>query len=183
MLVVMAGVNGDPRPSVNLIESQSEFADSEAETEKSSARGSGAESKDRSPTLLSESRRTISRSSSVLSVDILEHRPGWPLQRRASSGTPEAINARKLSVLQWVMSLPNRSPLHSPTCSTMDEKRWEREMSDIVDESIRNSSLDELRKGLEVLLKTSSSGLKWFSYEALQTATSEFSSGFNLVLL
>ncbi|KAH9694677.1 protein kinase domain-containing protein [Citrus sinensis] len=159
-----------------LPESQSEFAYSEAETEKSSGRGSDAASKDRYPTLLCESRRTISRSSSVLSVDILEHRPGWPLQRRASSGTPEAINARKLSVVQWVMSLPNRSPLHSPTCSTTDEKRSEREMSDIVDESIRNGSLDELRKGLEVLLKMSTCGLKWFSYAVLQTATSEFSS-------
>lgn len=178
----LPGVNGNPRPSVSLIESQcfkesqSEFAYSEAETEKSSGRGSDAASKDRYPTLLCESRRTISRSSSVLSVDILEHRPGWPLQRRASSGTPEAINARKLSVVQWVMSLPNRSPLHSPTCSTTDEKRSEREMSDIVDESIRNGSLDELRKGLEVLLKMSTCGLKWFSYEVLQTATSEFSS-------
>ncbi|KAH9694678.1 protein kinase domain-containing protein [Citrus sinensis] len=74
------------------------------------------------------------------------------------------------------MSLPNRSPLHSPTCSTTDEKRSEREMSDIVDESIRNGSLDELRKGLEVLLKMSTCGLKWFSYAVLQTATSEFSS-------
>lgn len=185
VLVIMAGIKGDPRPSLSLSEnhsfkeSQSEFGDSEAETEKSSSRDSDAEAKNSSITLVNEF-KSLSRTTSVLSGDILDHRPGWPLQRRASSVTPEAMHARKLSVVQWVMSLPNRSPQQSPRCCTIEEKPLEREMSDIVGESIRNSSLDELRSGLEILSKTSSSGLKWFSYEVLRTATSQFSSGFYL---
>ncbi|KAH7574892.1 hypothetical protein JRO89_XS02G0018300 [Xanthoceras sorbifolium] len=189
----LPGVKRDPKPSLSLMEhfilqeSQSEFGDSEAETEKSGfgvidnlrddvARESDTDSMDRSSSPVHGYKRTSFRSISPFAEDILEHRPGWPLLRRVSSVTPQASHARNLSVVQWVMSLPNRSPQQSPRFSTIEENPLERQMSDIVDESIRNSSLGELRKGLEILLKTSSSSLKWFSYEVLKSATSQFSS-------
>ncbi|KAK3193961.1 hypothetical protein Dsin_025271 [Dipteronia sinensis] len=195
----LPGVERNSTPSLSCLmeiqhssprESQSEFGDSEAETEKSSfgvidylkdeARDSTDtdSSMDRSSSFVHGYKGTSFRSTSPFAEDILEHRPGWPLLRRVSSvrSQPQASHERNLSVVQWVMSLPDRSPQQSPRCSTIEENPMDRQMSDIVDESIRNSSLGDLRKGLEILLKTSSSSLKWFSYEVLRTATSQFSS-------
>ncbi|KAJ0077446.1 hypothetical protein Patl1_36027 [Pistacia atlantica] len=189
---LLPGVNGDPRPSLCSTENispreiNSEFGDSEADTEKSSfalclnsedeTRDSDTDSKYRSISFGNDQRR-MSLRSSFLAEDIMEHRPGWPLLARASLGTPEAKLARNLSVVQWVMHLPDRSPQQSPRFSTIEEKApLERQMSCIVDESIRHSSLDELRDGLRILLETNSSSFKWFSYEVLKSATSQFSS-------
>ncbi|XP_031265740.1 probable receptor-like serine/threonine-protein kinase At5g57670 [Pistacia vera] len=189
---LLPGVNGDPRPSLCSTENispreiNSEFGDSEADTEKSSfalclnsedeTRDSDTDSKYRSISFGND-RRRMSLRSSFLAEDIMEHRPGWPLLARASLGTLEAKLARNLSVVQWVMHLPDRSPQQSPRFSTIEEKApLERQMSCIVDESIRHSSLDELRDGLRILLETNSSSFKWFSYEVLKSATSQFSS-------
>lgn len=196
MLLIISGVNGDPRPSLCSTENtspreiNSEFGDSEADTEKSSfalclnsedeTRDSDTDSKYRSISFGGE-RKRMSLRSSFLAEDIMEHRPGWPLLARASLGTPEAKLARNLSVVQWVLNLPDRSPQQSPRFFTIEEKApLERQMSCIVDESIRHSSLDELRDGLRILLETNSSGFKWYSYEVLKSATSQFSSGFYL---
>ncbi|KAK0583069.1 hypothetical protein LWI29_033018 [Acer saccharum] len=197
--IQLPGVERNPLPSLGCLmenhnssprESQSEFGDSEAETEKSSfgliynlkdevSDSTDTDSSmDRSSSYVHGYKGTSFRSTSPFAEDILEHRPGWPLLRRVSSvrPQPQASLARNLSVVKWVMSLPDRSPQQSPRCSTIEENPMERQMSEIVDESIRNSSLDDLRKGLEILLKTSSSSLEWFSYEVLRTATSQFSS-------
>lgn len=190
----ISGVNGDPRPSlclsgiINPREINFEFGDSEADTEKSSfalglnsedeIRDSDTESKYRIISFGHE-RKRMSLRSSFLAEDIMEHMPGWPLQPRTSLGTPEAKLARN-SVVQWVMNLPDRSPQLSPRFPTIEEKApLERQISCIVDESIRHSSLDELGDGLKVLLETSSSSFKWFTYEVLKSATSQFSSGFH----
>ncbi|KAK4847435.1 hypothetical protein QYF36_001847 [Acer negundo] len=196
----LPGVERNPIPSLSCLmenhnssslrESRSEFGDSEAETEKSSfglidnLKDEASDttdtdsSMDRSSSFVHGYKGTSFRTTSPFAEDILEHRPGWPLLRRVSSvrPQPQASLTRNLSVVQWVLSLPDRSPQQSPRCSTIEENPMERQMSDIVDESIRNSSLGDLRKGLEILLNTSSSSLKWFSYEVLRTATSQFSS-------
>ncbi|TXG64759.1 hypothetical protein EZV62_011753 [Acer yangbiense] len=198
--IQLPGVERNPIPSLGCLmenhnssprESQSEFGDSEAEIEKSSfglidnlkdevSDSTDTDSSmDRSSSYVHGYKGTSFRSTSPFAEDILEHRPGWPLLRRVSSvrPQPQASLARNLSVVKWVMSLPDRSPQQSPRCSTIEENPMERQMSEIVDESIRNSSLGDLRKGLEILLKTSSSSLEWFSYEVLRTATSQFASG------
>lgn len=180
----MSAVEGDPRPSLSSVEShshkgsESEFGDSEVDTEKSSfevTQNSKYPMRNSDTESYCECKRNSTRSSFNL-----ENKPGWPLLRRNSSLT--LPHARKLSVVQWVMSLPDRtSQQTSPRCSTIEESPSDiREMSHIVDESIKNSSLSELSIGLEILLKTSSSNLQWFSYEALKYATSGYSSGFYL---
>ncbi|XP_010530898.1 PREDICTED: receptor-like cytosolic serine/threonine-protein kinase RBK1 [Tarenaya hassleriana] len=98
-------------------------------------------------------RRIISdRSVSLSSVEVLDQRPGWPLLRRAASDIPQARHGRKLSVVHWVMSLPERFPQqqNSPNPET--------------------SLVENQLKGM---LRDSS---QWFCYDVLKTATSDFSS-------
>lgn len=83
-----------------------------------------------------------------------EIKPGWPLLRKAINAnmeTSKETEARKMSVVQWVMNLPDRSSLSvkSPT-------------SDLINE-------------LETILSKNSSTCKWFQYEELQLATNYFS--------
>ncbi|GAV82606.1 Pkinase domain-containing protein/Usp domain-containing protein [Cephalotus follicularis] len=192
------GLKGDPRPSFHLVSNlnfrdfHSEFGDSEVGSEISSfevsrdskdeSRHSSLDSKDDSKddmlNLVSERRHLSLRYSAPFAEDILEQKPGWPLLRRASSASPKGLHARRMSVVQWVLGLPNRSPQQSPRFLSIAEDPVESETSEIVDESTQNSSsaLGELRKGFEILLKTSSSGCKWFSYKVLKAATSQFSS-------
>lgn len=183
----MSGLSGDPKPSLSLIESaalkgiESEFGDSEADIEISSFEElTGDGSEDSKDQVLSPASEWKKRSTSVFAADILDHRPGWPLVRRASSTGPQAFRARELSVVKWAMSLPNRSPQQNSQRSNR-ENLSQKGKSDFLEESNRSSSeLDELENGLNVLLKTHSSGCKWFSYEILKTATSNFHSGFTM---
>lgn len=123
-----------------------------------------------------EHKRVSTRSNSFFSGDPSEQRPGWPLMRRNSSVVSEASNGRKMSVVQWVMSLPDRYPTETPPQCT--DSPLGREISDFVYKSKQNrsSSWVELLKELE-LLKTNSSDCLWFSHEVLKAATSQFSSG------
>lgn len=208
----MLGLSGDPKPSLITRDSQSEFGDSEAETEtetvrsisettptsqdssflgkcsqdSSSSSGHGSEDlRNEFFSLVHEQKRVISRSTSLLSEgDATEQKLGWPLLRKSHSRIPpQSPRTRKLSVVQWVMSLPDRSPQLSPHCSTIRESPLEREISDIENDSVKSnlSSLGEVLEGLENLLKTNTSGCKWFSLEVLKTSTSHFSSGFLLL--
>ncbi|KAJ7978618.1 Kinase family protein [Quillaja saponaria] len=194
----LPGVNGYSKPSLSYIdnpsvqENQSEFGDSEAETEKSisicrvvqnSEDGSIKGTRELKQEAFNSTRKhneALSRLASPFSSDHSEERLGWPLLQKANSGIPLTAHVRKISVVQWVMSLPDRSPQLSPQCSTIHENplSLERDISDIEDETSKNSisATVELQKGLEEILKAKSSGCKWFNHEALKTWTSQFSS-------
>ncbi|KAG0462150.1 hypothetical protein HPP92_020626 [Vanilla planifolia] len=98
--------------------------------------------------------RESKRSSLTLLVRKLpEPRPGWPLLRRAVTANVEAskeIEARKMSVVQWVMKLPDRSV--------------EAAQSQV-----------NLVKDLEIILGINSSSCKFFQYEELLNSTNYFS--------
>ncbi|KAF2302068.1 hypothetical protein GH714_032276 [Hevea brasiliensis] len=184
----LTGLSGDPRPSLNLLESplpdevRSEFGDSEVDTVTSSievlTRCGSEDSKDEVPSLPHELKK---RPTAHYTGDILDQRPGWPLLRRASSASPENLQARELSVVQWAMSLPIRWPHKNPLGSRIDRSP-EGQTSDFLEESNRISSYGsgEVHYSLEILLKTKFSGCKWFNHEVLKTATSNFYSG-NLI--
>ncbi|XP_029120056.1 protein kinase STUNTED isoform X1 [Elaeis guineensis] len=96
---------------------------------------------------------------STISISLLvrrlpEQRLGWPLLRRAVSANlqaPKNDEARKMSVVQWAMNLPERvMPSNQPQM--------------------------DLIKELKVILGTSTSACKWFQYEELQNSTNQFSS-------
>ncbi|XP_020691430.1 serine/threonine-protein kinase RIPK [Dendrobium catenatum] len=90
---------------------------------------------------------------SVLVKKLPEAKPGWPLLRRAVTANIEALKgseARKMSVIHWVMKLPDRSL--PATQSQFD-----------------------LVKELEIILEMNSSFCKFFQYEELQNYTSYFS--------
>ncbi|KAL6525978.1 hypothetical protein OROHE_015502 [Orobanche hederae] len=94
---------------------------------------------------------------SLPAEDFTKQRPGWPLLQTASSLTQEALEARNMSVVQWVMTLPNRS-----------------RPSDI------SESDSELPKDLEIIFMRNSAGCKVFSHDVLKNSTYMFSSG-NLI--
>lgn len=82
-----------------------------------------------------------------------EPKPGWPLLCKSVTAKTESLNgreARKMSVVQWVMSLPDRS---SPSAK----------------------SPVNLIKELEIILRLNSSTCKFFQYEELQNSTNYFS--------
>lgn len=120
------------------------------------------------------------------STDLVQQRPGWPLLRAASIASPPIHEARKMSVVSWVMSLPNRScsPGTPGSSSSLDSIKMEfflgRDSSNLgnsgdYDDSSKGSC--EIPEALE-LLKTNSSGIKWFSYDVLKNSTRHFSSGY-----
>ncbi|KDP29658.1 hypothetical protein JCGZ_18820 [Jatropha curcas] len=178
----LPGPFGDPKPSLNLLESplpdevRSEYGDSDVDTEISSIEVltscDSGESRDEVPNLVPELRK---RSSSAFTGDILDQRPGWPLLRRATSVTQETLQARELSVVQWAMNLPNRWPHKNPLESASGKERNDEVL---IDESNRISfhGSGDLQNALDILLKTNSSSFKWFNYEVLKSATSKFSS-------
>ncbi|XP_047318281.1 protein kinase STUNTED [Impatiens glandulifera] len=118
--------------------------------------------------LVKTNRKFSSSSFSFLVEECGEQRPaGWPLLHTIPPVSPRTIEARKMSVVQWVMSLPNRSQLDSPRSS-----------SDRSSSAAENSpKYVELMQGLMRLLERNSSDCKWFSYETLRACTSQFSSG------
>ncbi|KAB1207538.1 Receptor-like cytosolic serine/threonine-protein kinase RBK2 [Morella rubra] len=205
-LVIMSVLKRDLKPSFPLAEvpspreCRSEFGDSEAESEKSLSdvvpnsidglRPIGEDFKDEIGNLVRKRNELPLRQTSLDAGYPVEQKLGWPLLRRTSSSIPQTPNPRKLSVVQWAMSLPDRSPKLTPQHSAVNENLLERGLSDISDESIKNgvSESSEIQKGLEHLSKTHSSGCKMFSLEVLKTSTSQFSSaniigkgGFNRV--
>lgn len=179
---VMVGLAGDDsRPSVSRIDnpiprgkSQSEFGDSEADTETVKSFSDMAQSSQASPMhsnedLKKEQKSAHNRSASSLCVgEPAEKSLGWPLRRASSSGT-HIPGTRNMSVVQWVMNLPDRSPQQSPQCSITKETPFEGGIKTSC------SALDELPKELKSLLKTNR--CRWFSHEVLKTSTSNFSSG------
>lgn len=91
---------------------------------------------------------------------------GWPLLHTTIPPiSPRTSEARKMSVVQWVMSLPNRSQLDSPRSSSEPEN---------------SPKHVELMQGLMRLLQRNSSDCKWFKYDTLRACTSQFSNA-NLI--
>ncbi|KAL9819904.1 putative protein kinase RLK-Pelle-RLCK-VI family [Arabidopsis thaliana] len=102
-----------------------------------------------------EKRRISGRSVSLPSIDILlDEKPGWPFLKRASLGTPQQVHkwhTRKVSVVNWVMSLPERFPNHQQTL---------------------NYETSLIKKQIKDILRDNN---KWFNYNVLRKATSDFS--------
>ncbi|CAI9769804.1 unnamed protein product [Fraxinus pennsylvanica] len=122
---------------------------------------------------------------SLPAEDFTQQRPGWPLLQTASSITQPSLEAKKMSVVKWVMSLPSRSLLDiSESKSTLDE------MGDVLGIDNRNFtatgkvdkmySLKGLPQELELILKTNPHSCKWFSYDVLRMSASHFSAA-NLI--
>lgn len=107
---------------------------------------------------------------SPLIDEISEQRHGWPLLRRGNLVAQKLDEARKMSVVQWVMSLPDRSPPETPQANK-DSFCLSKAVS------VNGfSAWGEVPKELELLLRTNSFELKWFSRDLLESSTSHFSS-------
>ncbi|XP_050366032.1 protein kinase STUNTED-like isoform X2 [Argentina anserina] len=169
----------EPRPSMshsyNFLpreKCQSESVDSEAETETVKTLSDKDQNSQGSPMcgieeLKKENKRAQNRSDSSLSIgESAEKCLGWPLCR-ASSVSTQIPGTRNMSVVQWAMTLPDRSPQQSPKCSIIRETSCEGDIKSA-------SALDELPNVLRSLLRTNR--CSWFSHEVLKAATSNFSS-------
>ncbi|KAL0686863.1 hypothetical protein Bca4012_086540 [Brassica carinata] len=96
-----------------------------------------------------EKRKSSRRSVSLPSTDILlDEKPGWPFLKIAQA---HRCLTRNVSVVNWAMSLPDRFPDHQQNL---------------------NSETKFVKKKLKDILKDKN---KWFSYNVLKTATSDFS--------
>ncbi|KAA8535987.1 hypothetical protein F0562_028465 [Nyssa sinensis] len=186
-----------PTGNPNLKDDHSEFDDSEIpeiarhshegvpNLEDESRDGSGEWKDDIFRVVTAQKKLSLS-SVSLFTEGLAAQRPGWPLLRAASSVTPRAMEAREMSVVQWVMSLPNRSSPETPrsmagSSSSENGSPFGRESSNFKDRSPKNSNNSlskgsELPENLEVLLKLNSSDCKWFSHNVLRTSTCQFSS-------
>ncbi|VVB10262.1 unnamed protein product [Arabis nemorensis] len=99
-----------------------------------------------------EKRMILGRSISLPSIDIsVDQKQGWPLLKSDILGTQQVHHTRKVSVVNWVMSLPDRFPNHHQNL---------------------NSETNFVKKQLRDILRDNS---KWFKYNVLKTATSDFS--------
>lgn len=172
----------DPRPSLRTIGknssdrlNQSTFGDSTLEIEKPATKNS----LDLKEEVFKGLAKCKTRSISMCAGDSAKQKLGWPLLRGANSGTSQTHHARDMSVVQWVMTLPDRSPSKSPWSSSSEDNPFERSISDIDDESSKFSSAPsvELPNGLEEMQRVNSIDCKWFSLELLQSCTRQFSSG------
>nr|DAD41667.1 TPA_asm: hypothetical protein HUJ06_015990 [Nelumbo nucifera] len=186
----------DPKPSfysISISRFKRQTTSRHAELTKIVVQNSEDESRNRSKYLkynsfsvVQESNNGTSRSIAHFGGDVLEPKPGWPLLRRAFSVTSEVLNgaeARNMSVVQWVMNLPNRSPPVTPKTqhsfdSNKEEKPCKKKFCNCVDRSNSNclSAWGELPKELELFIRTNSSNCRWFSYKELKSSTSQFSS-------
>ncbi|RZB74060.1 putative proline-rich receptor-like protein kinase PERK11 isoform E [Glycine soja] len=171
----------DPRPSLTIIKENlrdraihSSICDSIVEIEESTLKNS-LESKEEA---FNGSEKSKSRSISMFAGDSAEQKLGWPLLRRANSGMSQTLHTRDMSVVQWVMTLPDRSPNKGSSSSSTEENPFERSISDIEYESSSNSSPSsvDIPNGLEEMLNLNSLNCKRFSLEVLKSCTSQFSS-------
>ncbi|XP_010447006.1 PREDICTED: pto-interacting protein 1-like isoform X1 [Camelina sativa] len=95
------------------------------------------------------------RSISLPSIDIiLDDKPGWPFLKSATLGTPQVHkwHTRKVSVVNWVMSLPERFPNHH--------------------QQNLNYETISIKKQVKDILRDNN---KWFNYNVLKKSTSNFS--------
>ncbi|KAG9442715.1 hypothetical protein H6P81_018569 [Aristolochia fimbriata] len=126
------------------------------------------------------SREQPSKVSSYLSYlprKLPETIPGWPLLRKATTAAVEALGdaqGRNLSVVQWVMNLPNRS---APTTPQSPPKNPKSRRFFKSDEGVyRDFSVVEQMKELENILERNNSYCRWFTHRELRSYTGQFSS-------
>ncbi|KAL4585046.1 hypothetical protein LXL04_009659 [Taraxacum kok-saghyz] len=185
----LSGSMRDPRPSFYLIgkshikDTQSEFCESEvSEMGRHSSEGvKSLKDEDSDPF---ELRKKALSSVSVVIEDFAHQRPGWPLLRANTMLTPTAIEARKMSVVKWVMNLPNRSsapgtPRTPSSNSEISPKSSRSECSSVFTNTSNESGTPkshELPEILNLLLKTNPSRCQWFGFDLLRASTSHFSS-------
>ncbi|GAB2267874.1 hypothetical protein Dimus_002850 [Dionaea muscipula] len=145
----------------------------------------GSTEEDESSAAIHRRNQAHSRSASHFAADsLMEQKPGWPLLRKSHPPFQSALHARKMSVVQWVMSLPDRSLPGSPqsgsdSSPSKSESPIRREFHDGFygrrnNISFWNELLEEL--GPPPFEMNSSSEFTWFSYEVLRSSTSQFSS-------
>ncbi|GFP89051.1 hypothetical protein PHJA_001048800 [Phtheirospermum japonicum] len=96
----------DPKPSfyINNNDNRSDFGESEI-SEASRFSFDGIESNITDDVKISPARRNKKGSLSSISLpaeDFTKQRPGWPLLQTASALTQEAVEARNMSVVQWL---------------------------------------------------------------------------------
>lgn len=158
----------DPRPSLTNTVILSDYGDSEVESEKSTCEDSRELEEERC-------KKVFSRSISQLASDSSEQKLGWPLLCRANTDISLGCTARHMSVVQWVMSLPDRSPQKNAHLSSIRDTSSERDInSDIEDESYKPKILS---RNWSTDFHPSTLNCKWFSLEVLKSCTCQFSSG------
>eukprot|EP00268_Persea_americana_P010741 TRINITY_DN14382_c0_g1_i5.p1 TRINITY_DN14382_c0_g1~~TRINITY_DN14382_c0_g1_i5.p1 ORF type:complete len:635 (-),score=103.56 TRINITY_DN14382_c0_g1_i5:1063-2967(-) len=122
----------------------------------------------------------VSSSISLLIRKLPDSTPGWPLLRKAVSANPEVFKgteARKISVVQWVMRLPNRSSSFSSQLQIGLEP-YRGEYHESGGEKSARSSLSawfELPRELEMLFSTNSTKCRVFSHKEVQSSMTQFS--------
>jgi len=108
-----------------------------------------------------------------------DQRPGWPLLLMASLPTQRALDARKMSVVQWAMSLPDRpSPEAHQSSSDSSPSKSESPLGRLYSSNGCQSVWSELLEEPRSPFESKSSDLTWFSYEVLSHATSQFCAGY-----
>ncbi|KAK6143368.1 hypothetical protein DH2020_023716 [Rehmannia glutinosa] len=186
-ILQLQGAGKDPEPSLCLTENltfkdnQSEFGESEvSEMSRYSFDGRGVTVSSRDHENLNRVGKHKRHSLSSISLpveDFTKQIPGWPLLQTASLKTQPSQDARKMSVVKWVMSLPRRS------LSEVSEDYRERENGKIAEMIARDDKIAfqlEIQKELELILMKISACCEVFSYDVLKMSTSDFSSG-NLI--
>lgn len=172
------GVFQDPRPSLYATSpqgTQSAFADSEVNSKNSSSEENFGFFRDKllpSESIVYGSSRISSISISECVESHLDPRPGWPLLRRVA---PEAVGRRDMSVVQWVMRLPDRSQCISTTPRNMSSNPTFGRIH-----GGYASAEDQIMKEMELLLSRKLSSFVWFDFKVLCRSTSQFSSGSNI---
>ena len=166
----MTGLNHDPKPSFSQA-SQSDFDASETETSASYSICS-EDLKDEHHGVILESKRNSNKKDTSMKIDHPEPGLGWPLLRTTPKISQNSC-LHNMSVVQWVMNLPDRSPSRVSTKEKNDPSRSEPGLGIL-------SDFSEPPEDLEYILKTNSSTYKWFSPDVLKASTSHFSSGFRV---
>lgn len=194
--ILLEGPGLDPKPSfsgndsISVRDNYSEFGESEiSEMSRFSfdARDGNMSSRDDVISPIGRQKRSSLSSISLPAADFTKQRPGWPLLQTTSSVTQLSVDARKMSVVQWVMTLPRRplSDVSSESSSPMsyrtdDYLEGESVKPDEMSGTSKEVSLLELPKDLELILMSNPVGCRVFSLEFLKLSTSDFSSG-NLI--
>ncbi|XP_043713600.1 receptor-like serine/threonine-protein kinase ALE2 isoform X2 [Telopea speciosissima] len=196
----LQGFTGDPRPSLSIVQNADNVPeinsrDSNTDDSNLELNFSVQSHKQQSRNSSRDSRVDVlsigsSNSMSQLMREQTDAKPGWPLLQKTVSMSPDSpkdSEARKMSVVQWVMSLPDRSSPPTPQAQMGDDmdqtqNSFERDINNHGRKRYNKSfsMSEELQRELEILLKTNSSSCRWFSHQELMTATSQFSSG-NLI--
>lgn len=190
--ILLEGPGLDPKPSfsgndsISVRDNYSEFGESEiSEMSRFSfdARDGNMSSRDDVISPIGRQKRCSLSSISLPAADFTKQRPGWPLLQTTSSVTQLSVDARKMSVVQWVMTLPRRplSDVSSESSSPMsyradDYLEGESVKPDEMSGTSKEVSLIELPKDLEIILMSNPVGCRVFSLEFLKLSTSDFSS-------